>query len=300
MTDKELDQMLQQALSSEISDDEIKVSNKMEGKRKMKISKIVKPVVVVAASIAVVVVAGNVKMPTNGTIDKPIKANENTSEKETILKTFNIKLQAAEVKKLKKGKAEVMVSSGKGGGAVWNGNPDNNTVSYCIAAPLICEGDNIKTITYEINKGAFQIYTKKDSNYILQGVECKRKIDGGEVAPSDEDSEKYEQKQYTSYSILPENQTSNDVYVDICNECKVSKKLYKRIWDHRSLEESTKGLNEVFGNLVITCTVTYKDDTSESVDIVVENKIMTYREAGVDKTSIKADMKTDFTTFEMK
>ncbi len=34
-------------------------------------------------------------------------------------------------------------------------------------------------------------------------------------------------------------------------------------------------------DVVITCTVTYKDGSTESVDVSVGNKIMTYVEAGV-------------------
>ncbi len=38
-----------------------------------------------------------------------------------------------------------------------NGDSDMNTASYKIDMPLYCEGENIESVTYSINKGYFEI-----------------------------------------------------------------------------------------------------------------------------------------------
>lgn len=179
-----------------------------------------------------------------------MKTKDNTSERENLWNVFNIKVQAAETKELKKEKAQPVVYSGGDTGASWGGDCDKNTVSYSIEAPLICEGNTIKTITYKINKGAFQIKVLRNSAYILQGVECKEIKCGGFLPEKMErNPEKYEEKYYTSYTILPDKQTSSDILVCICNRRKVSKKVLNRIWGHGfdNLEEIMKGQNEVLG-----------------------------------------------------
>ena len=90
----------------------------------------------------------------------------------------------------------------------------------------------------------------------------------------------------------------------------MSGKLYNKVWnsygdDEKSLDVRTQGMNDVLDNLVMTCKITYKDGTSETADIAVKKKIMTYKEAYSGKKTdekIKqlADEKDEFTTFELQ
>ena len=68
------------------------------------------------------------------------------------------------------------------------------------------------------------------------------------------------------------------------------------------LESFNSGLQKLLDNTVITCTVWYTDNTSQSVDIKVGSRIMTYREAGEPEASVKGDPdeETVYITFELQ
>ena len=51
----------------------------------------------------------------------------------------------------------VAIAQNDGFGYAINGDSDMNTASYKIDMPLYCEGENIESVTYSINKGYFEI-----------------------------------------------------------------------------------------------------------------------------------------------
>lgn len=115
-------------------------------------------------------------------------------------------------------------------------------------------------------------------------------------------------KSYSSFTISAKDQQKVVIYLR--DNKKVSGKLYNKVWnsygdDEKSLDVRTQGMNDVLDNLVMTCKITYKDGTSETADIAVKKKIMTYKEAYSGKKTdekIKqlADEKDEFTTFELQ
>ena len=50
------------------------------------------------------------------------------------------------------------------GYSVWRS--DSDMLSYCIAFPVSCKGEQIKQITYTINKGAFQIIGENPEKFL--------------------------------------------------------------------------------------------------------------------------------------
>ena len=111
----------------------------------------------------------------------------------------------------------------------------------------------------------------------------------------------YDSGYYTSYTVSPDFQISDDIRVSICDIVKVSEKTYKMLWESgRSLKKVKKGMDKIYEDLVITCEVTYKDGTKESVDVAIGTAIMTDEEAGFEVEAPEKNTKSVYTTFQMK
>lgn len=51
-------------------------------------------------------------------------------------------------------------------------------INYTYEFPFICKGENIETIEYQINDGAFQIMNEKDDRIVLSGAPLSEKMEG--------------------------------------------------------------------------------------------------------------------------
>ena len=98
---------------------------------------------------------------------KPEKA-QNTA----VTNSFVVKVNAAEIKHTKKNQMRVYANPGYT--SMWcGGEAGKQFVSYSINAPLQFEGNNIKTVTYRINKGHFFVTKAEHSKYFKEGELCK-------------------------------------------------------------------------------------------------------------------------------
>lgn len=169
--------------------------------------------------------------------------------------------------------------------------------SYFVSFPITCDGKNIDTITYSINKGTFKITAKKDSNFVLRGTRYEGTDSFGGIQPvsldkelsAEEENERiqdYETALYTSYTVSADNQASDDIAVCICDDVAMSYEGYLKMWDfeNKTLQDQLEGCSEVIGNTIVTCEITYKDGTRQTAKIKVGNAIMTPAEAGMDIT----------------
>ena len=240
MNEKKLDQILQQALTPEVNDNEIKVRFE-KGEYPMKKKRnYIRPAVALVACAALVAGIGF------GNLPEQILSNTGLSHKtdistdkssQNVENGFVMKVKAAEVKELKKGETQTAIYSGGATGESWSGSDQNKEIGYMIDLPLVCEGENMDTITYSVNKGCFRILQPKDKPYVIKGEECEKpkQVSSGvdiEVVP--EGADNLEAKYYKSYTISAKDQDRKDVEVAICDEKKLSKELYKRLWDNNS------------------------------------------------------------------
>ena len=305
MDEEKFDEIMRKALTPEIGEDEIKFLRKTEV-RTMKKMNIIKPVIAVAACAALVL--GVSKIP-------DLQAVKNASEHpadsvvEQFENAFTLKVMAAEKNKdgknveteITKEKAVPVIPSVVSDGGCWGGDPNTKIVTYMEECPLICEGTNIQKITYSINKGAFEVLSPKDSGYVLAGEKCSR-LNVGWTGPKGFREGVDHDDFYTSYTVSPDFQTSEKVLVAICNECKVSDDTFRKLWDfdHHTLEDIKEGREETYGDLTITCEVTYKDGSKETVQVAVGAAVMTPEEAGLEYIVPEKNGKSVFTTFQMK
>ena len=315
MEDKELDQMLKKALIPNIKDNETKIRFEMEDCVMRKQKKILKPVVALAACAALVIGIsyGNVTEKIIGTHMLSSESdNSATGKTEDIKNGFSVKVKAAEVQKLERGKETAVITQKDMASSGWSGPETTNEIGYQIQSPIVCEGRQIDTVTYSLNHGSFRVVQPDGKQYVLAGTEYKgvaqNKNYGGVKIEMEDSKTKMLEKEYSSFTISAKDQKK--VYIYLCDRKKVSDKIYDKIWnsdgeDEKKLDARVQGMNDVLDNLVMTCKITYKDGTSEKADIAVKKKAMTYKEAYSGKKTdekIKqlADEKDEFTTFELQ
>ena len=314
MEDKELDQMLKKALIPNIKDNETKIRFEMEDCVMRKQKKILKPVVALAdcAALVIGISYGNVTEKIIGTHMLSSESdNSATGKTEDIKNCFSVKVKAAEVQKLERGKETAVITQKELGSGGWSGTDSTKEISYVIESPIVCEGKQIDTITYSLSHGSFGVIQPKENPCVLEGTECdtdEGKYCDFNIEPKGASKVKLMKKSYSSFTISAKDQQKVVIYLR--DNKKVSGKLYNKVWnsygdDEKSLDVRTQGMNDVLDNLVMTCKITYRDGTSETADIAVKKKIMTYKEAYSGKKTdekIKqlADEKDEFTTFELQ
>ncbi len=206
-----------------------------------------------------------------------------------------------------------LVTGNKAQNYVLGGDGETGQVNYCINIPFSCEGDNIEKIAYSINKGAFQIVQAEGESIIVDGeayVEDDRisNMTCGSIGGNYKDDElglpekPMETKFYKSFTLNYQKQSDDDTWINIVDNVPDSKEAFDLIWGRDDLESFNSGLQKLLDNTVITCTVWYTDNTSQSVDIKVGSRIMTYREAGEPEASVKGDPdeETVYITFELQ
>ena len=295
MNDKKLDQILQQALTPEVNDNEIKVRFE-KGEYSMKKKKnYVRPAIALVACAALVAGIGFGNLPDQifSNIGLSHKTDISTNKpSQNVESGFVMKVKAAEVKELKKGEPQAAIYSGGTTGEAWSGSDQNKEIGYMIDLPLICEGEDMDTITYSVNKGCFRVLQPKNKPYVIKGEECgepKQVSSGVDIEIVPEGADHMEAKYYKSFTISAKDQDRKDVEVAICDEKKLSKELYKRLWDNNTAGMTDEEImaeaavkNEVLDSPQVTCKITYQGNSgqkTETAKVAVHLEAMTYKEA---------------------
>ena len=187
---------------------------------------------------------------------------------------------------LEEGKPVTLNIGGEDNPAVLGGT-ENEEISYCISAPITCEGENIETVTYSINNGAFQIVQPTDENIIVDGQPYTYEMYAGQIGGgySEENnglpSKPYEVVLYKSFTLDYDIQSDDHTWINICNSLPYDSETFNLIWgDESSAQDTSNGINNLLNNTVITCTVDYSDGTRQSADILVGSQIINDPELG--------------------
>lgn len=161
------------------------------------------------------------------------------------------------------------------------GGDGEGTYQYCIVMPLYCDGENIESVTYSINKGAFQII-QRNENVVLNGTPYDGIMNAGGIGgPEDDDYTGVTEDYYTEYTVAYGDQQKENVWVNFCSD---SVKLSNPdgMWgDDATPESMAQVYAEMVDGVVITCTANYADGTVKSEDVHVGAKVMTFEEAGI-------------------
>lgn len=281
MNDTEFENILKQALRPDISDKEIlikKTPPKSKGRKStIKKHRIIQSAVAAAACLALILGIGYKGTQKTETV-KPEKAQTTAGTN-----SFVVKVNAAEIKYAKKNQMKVYANPSYT--SIWcEGNAGKQFVSYNIKTPLQFEGNNIKTVTYRINKGHFFVTKAEHSKYFKEGELCKGSS----------------QSNYRFFTINAKETPEKQFTVSITDDdCKISSADATALFDGKAESDSElHARNKALGNVTITCTATFNDGTQKSVNIKVKHQKLTG--AQTDSSKFEKEKKYIFVTFEVE
>lgn len=178
---------------------------------------------------------------------------------------------------------------------------EDGGIVFGFVFPVECKGKNIDTITYKIENGVFVITNPKGKSVVIDGERVINRLDVPEHSKEDlrKDISTYEYEQYKSFTVKYNNQLNNKTCIDVADTSDIwsKEKLseYKKFGcDIYSIRGSVKKEKQVWDfltkDLGISCTVTYKNGSTETKNIVISNEIARLSEiAGDDKIPKKKD-----------
>ena len=228
----------------------------------------------VAASVAVAVTAGAI-----------IGFNLLGSKANSFVMTVN----AAEITK------DNPISVGIGEGGMSIATKDDG-MEYYIDLPLSVKGENIKSVTYSVDKDAIAVHCRKDNNPVIDGDVVSESIDtlfdqthiaddmkvletameneGQSVVETNSLEEKllnsYVGKKYSSITLAYDNQNPDSCAIGI-----VGKSTVEPVPDDESLEAKAKQLDSIIGN-TLYCTVTFDDGTAQKQSIHIGTTVTNF------------------------
>ena len=261
------------------------IQSERESNMSKKNLKVTKLFAAMAACAALIIVAST----TNNYLNRPQEEKETTvaenttTEKENL---FTMKVMAAQAEVT--AQKPVAIAQNNRISHSISGDSDTNTASYRIDMPLYCEGENIESVTYSINKGYFEICENITDDF-QSVVESGKPLDENSneyINPIYNDNEEIvvqqELKDYTEYTVSYDDQQKEGVYVTFCND-KIPFPDFGSMIDKRTKteEEISEAYQKLVDGVVITCTANYKDGTKKGVKINVGAAALTYEEIGM-------------------
>ena len=286
MTDKKLDQILNQALAPEIADTEIAVK---KARRNYHMNRIVKIGVSAVACAALIIVgnatAGHYMTHTNQTEQGEVTVEENP---------FVICAQAAELTRDNPVYIKEAVSDTFG----FRYGDNEGKAGFILEMPLSVKGDKIKSVTYSIKNGFFEVVDKEkgDSTIIdssayegapssfvtVEETEEGKSVTiyaAGEATEEDREA-RANQKALSSYTVAYDKQISDNTVINICGDSVLTEKEMKALYGSADPQETADMYNKMFGDTVITCTVTFADGTTQEQEIGIGGAVLTYEQMG--------------------
>lgn len=286
MTDKKLDQILNQALAPKIADTEIAVK---KARRNYHMNRIVKIGVSAVACAALIIVgnatAGHYMTHTNQTEQGEVTVEENP---------FVICAQAAELTRDNPVYIKEAVSDTFG----FMYDDHGKKAGFILEMPLSVKGDKIKSVTYSIKNGFFEVVDKEkgDSTIIdssayegapssfvtVEETEEGKSVTiyaAGEATEEDREA-RANQKALSSYTVAYDKQISDNTVINICGDSVLTEKEMKALYGSADPQETADMYNKMFGDTVITCTVTFADGTTQEQKIGIGGAVLTYEQMG--------------------
>lgn len=244
------------------------ISNNQDFQKKAKRGKTVRRTCAAVAACAALVVAAGSWYAGQPVESSEIAVQDGEKHSETIPKPFMLTAKAAETGErieMTKGKP-VAVTTEDADSWVLGGNEDG-TWSYCFNLPFQCEGENIDSVSYSINRGAFQVVELEGTSIIASGKEAEEPVNSGLIGGSDYEAIPTTITYYMEYTLDYDRQESDATWINMVrDDIKFSDPdLPQR--ENKSDEDVKKVFDELFGDAMITCTVHFTDGTSETIEI---------------------------------
>lgn len=211
-------------------------------------------------------------------------------------------------------KGDLSIDDTNGFAGAMCGSEENSQVSYSIEFPVTCKGKNIDKITYDIKDAVFQITNPEGNSIVKEGKKTSKLLNvPGSIAGCDDKNTKeedYTKSQYTSLTVDYDKQKDAQTYIGIAYDSKYLSKEQKAIIAkldafNGTLEDEKAVYEQLYKNVEISCTVTYKDKTKETKKIKVTPKIGKISDLDSDglnsgEKNPKADCKIVYTVYSIK
>ena len=169
---------------------------------------------------------------------------------------------------------------------------------FILEMPLSVKGDKIKSVTYSIKNGFFEVVDKEkgDSTIIdssayegapssfvtVEETEEGKSVTiyaAGEATEEDREA-RANQKALSSYTVAYDKQISDNMVINICGDSVLTEKEMKALYGSADPQETADMYNKMFGDTVITCTVTFADGTTQEQEIGIGGAVLTYEQMG--------------------
>ena len=240
-----------------------KKKDKVSKKKDSKIVTFVKRTVAVVAGVAVL-------LTTVSAADYFVRKN---SDSKLMPFSFSIMVNASELDE-----ANAAFLGGEDGvmhGGIGIG-PDQ--LEYLYELPINIAGNDIDRVNYSIEGATFQVHSLPDKPFIIEGTEAS---DDYSFFMNDEgDFESHtgcyrkdvDCRYYSNFSVAFDNQLPEGSEINFVNIIKDDSKLINAFRDASFLTEEEKCVfyNYLFKDITITCTVTYKNGSTESKALKIQ------------------------------
>ena len=169
---------------------------------------------------------------------------------------------------------------------------------FIMEMPLSVKGDKIKSVTYSIKNGFFEVVDKEkgDSTIIdssayegapssfvtVEETEEGKSVTiyaAGEATEEDREA-RANQKALSSYTVAYDKQISDNTVINICGDSVLTEKEMRALYGSADPQETADMYNKMFGDTVITCTVTFADGTTQEQKIGIGGAVLTYEQMG--------------------
>ena len=265
---KKADLAFSQIKNERVKNMEQNISNNQDSQKKAKRGKTVRRTCAAVAACAALVVAAGSWYAGQPVDQKEIATQSGDEYIETIPKLFMLTAKAAETGKrieMTKGKP-VAITTEDADSWVLGGNEDG-TWSYCFNLPFQCEGENIDSVSYSINRGAFQVVELEGTSIIASGKEAAEPVNSGLIGGSDYEAIPTTINYYTEYTLDYDRQESDATWINMVRDDIMFSDLDLLWRENKSDEDVEKVFDELFGDVMITCTLHFTDGTSETIEI---------------------------------
>lgn len=266
MTDERFEKLMKQALKPEIDERDVVIQkstnnykNRMKRKRRLRVC------ITAGIAAAACVVAG-VQLNRFGNGQVPYTETKQDFVTNKTSSAFSLCVYASELSS----ENSVALNNENGNSWVFGMRSDSDMLSYCIAFPVSCKCEQIKQITYTINKGAFQIIGENPEKFCTQmTLYTEQTMNLPRISQNKDQQESV--LYCTSYTIDYENQDAG-CFVNICGFTADDEQTENLFFKSESIEAGkwTEELNSIlFDKIQVTVCVAFEDGTSKTQTIAI-------------------------------
>lgn len=225
-------------------------------------------------------------------------------ETETIEKTFALALKEAEdgqIRELEAGKPVAISPDWASSWAICG--DEEGDYSYCLALPVVCEGEDIDSVTYSINQGAFEIVETKGTSIVTDMKPYDGSINAGSIGGGTDEATGEQVDATvaycTEYSLDYDHQSSENLWINmVWDQISLTDDEAGAIFgDGKDVEKRCAAMQKLIDGLGVTCTVHFTDGTEQTTRLLIRATMGTARELGVEN-AVNPDEEDVFFLFE--